>query len=187
MGLISQHSIDAVIVANDIVDGASSYVRLEKKSALNLFGLCPFHEEKTASFSVSPGKQIFYCFGCQKGGNVIKFIQEIEGLSYPEAIRGLADRAGVILEESEDSQWKERFDRQNLAYEAMREAARFFYSLLEGPTGAQARDYLAKRGIGRPLYRKYGIGFSPWGRSDLYRALREKNISDQAMLDGGLI
>lgn len=187
MGLISRHSIDAVIEANDIVDVVSSYVRLEKKSALNLFGLCPFHEEKTASFSVSPGKQIFYCFGCQKGGNVIKFIQEIERLSYPEAIRLLADRAGVVIEESEDSKWKERFERQNLAYEAMREAARFFYSVLEGPTGAQARDYLAERSIGRSLYRKYGLGFSPWGRSDLYRALRDKNISDQAMLDGGLI
>ncbi len=187
MGLISRHSIEAVIEANDIVDVVSSYVRLEKKSTLNLFGLCPFHEEKTPSFSVSPGKQIFYCFGCQKGGNVIKFVQEIERLSYPEAIRFLADRAGVVLEETEDSLWKERFERQNLAYEALREAARYFYSVLEDAGGAQARDYLAGRGIGRALYRKYGLGFSPLGRSELHRALRKKNISDQAMLDGGLI
>ena len=187
MGLISRQSIDAVIEANDIVDVVSSYVSLVKKSALNLFGLCPFHEEKTPSFSVSPGKQIFYCFGCQKGGNVIKFIQEIEHLSYPEAIRFLADRAGITLEESEDSLWKERFERQNLAFQALGEAARFFYSSLESAAGAEARNYLAERGIGRPLYRKYGLGYAPSGRTDLYRALSAKNISDQAMLDGGLI
>ena len=187
MGLISRHSIDAVIEANDIVDVVSSYVRLEKKSALNLFGLCPFHEEKTPSFSVSPGKQIFYCFGCQKGGNVIKFIQEMERLSYPDAIRFLADRAGVVLEETEDSQWKERFESQNQAYEALREAARYFYTNLESPAGQQARDYLTGRGIGRSLYRTYGMGFSPPGRTELFRALREKHIPIQAMLDGGLI
>ena len=187
MGLISRHSIDAVIEANDIVDVVSSYVSLEKKSALNFFGLCPFHQEKTPSFSVSPGKQIFYCFGCQKGGNVIKFIQEIEHLPYPQAIRFLADRAGITLEESEDSQWKERFERQNLAYEALREAARFFYAALESPAGVKARDYLAGRGIDRRLYRTYGLGYSPEGRSELYQALADKKISAEAMLDAGLI
>lgn len=187
MGLISRQSIDKVIEANDIVNVVSSYVRLEKKSSLNHFGLCPFHEEKTPSFSVSPGKQIFYCFGCQKGGNVIKFIQEIENLSYPEAIRFLADRAGLVIEETEDADWKERFEGQNQAYEALREAARFFYSYLEGPKGNEARAYLKKRGIDRSLYRKYGLGFSPHEADVLSRALKEKGIGQQALLDSGLV
>lgn len=187
MGLISRQSIDKVIEANDIVNVVSSYVRLEKKSSLNHFGLCPFHEEKTPSFSVSPGKQIFYCFGCQKGGNVIKFIQEIENLSYPEAIRFLADRAGLVIEETEDADWKERFEGQNQAYEALREAARFFYSYLEGPKGSEARAYLKKRGIDRSLYRKYGLGFSPHEADVLSRALKEKGIGQQALLDSGLV
>ncbi len=160
MGLISRHSIDAVVEANDIVEVVSSYVMLDKKSALNHFGLCPFHEEKTPSFSVSPGKQIFYCFGCQKGGNVIKFIQEIEHLSYPEAIRFLAERAGVAIEETEDDEWKERYSKRQKAYEALNEAAGF---------------------------RRYGLGYAPSKGDSLYRHLRAKGIPDEAMLDAGLI
>ncbi len=187
MGLISRHSIEMVIEANDIVDVVSSYVRLDKKSSLNLFGLCPFHEEKTPSFSVSPGKQIFYCFGCQKGGNVIKFIQEIEHLTYPEAIRFLADRKGLTLEEEEDGIWKERFEKQRDAYEALREAAGFFYRQLEGPQGREARDYLKKRGIDRRLYRKYGLGYAPPYGPGLYGWLADKSISDEAMVSAGLV
>lgn len=187
MGLISRHSIEAVLEANDIVDVVSSYVRLDKKSSLNLFGLCPFHEEKTPSFSVSPGKQIFYCFGCHKGGNVIKFIQEIEHLSYPEAIRFLADRRGLTLEEEEDGFWKERFEAQRDAYEALREAAGFFYTQLEGPQGQVARDYLKKRGIDRRLYRKYGLGYAPAQGPGLYAWLRGKSIRDQVMETSGLV
>lgn len=187
MGLISRHSIDSVLEANDIVEVVSSYVSLDKKSSFNLFGLCPFHEEKTPSFSVSPGKQIFYCFGCQKGGNVIKFIQEIEHLSYPQAIRFLADRAGVTIEEDEDGFWKDRFDRQRDAYEALREAAGFFYRTLEGPEGKEGRDYLAKRGIDRRLYRKYGLGYAPARGRSLYEELKDKGIKDQVMEEAGLI
>lgn len=188
MGLIPQHSIDAVINANDIVDVVSRYVRLEKKSSLNLFGLCPFHEEKTPSFSVSPGKQIFYCFGCHKGGNVIKFIQEIEHLSFPEAIRFLAERAGIALEETEeDSQWREKADRKRAAAEALLEAARFYYTNLEGSGGQEARQYLEKRGVDRALRRKYGLGYAPAYGETLYDALRKKGIPDGAMLDAGLI
>ncbi|MCK9350471.1 MAG: DNA primase [Clostridiales bacterium] len=187
MGLISRHSIDAVVEANDIVEVVSSYVMLDKKSALNHFGLCPFHEEKTPSFSVSPGKQIFYCFGCQKGGNVIKFIQEIEHLSYPEAIRFLAERAGVAIEETEDDEWKERYSKRQKAYEALNEAAGFYYQSLESDPGREARDYLARRGVDRRLYRRYGLGYAPSKGDSLYRHLRAKGIPDEAMLDAGLI
>ncbi len=188
MGLIPQHSIDAVINANDIVDVVSHYVRLEKKSSLNLFGLCPFHEEKTPSFSVSPGKQIFYCFGCHKGGNVIKFIQEIEHLSFPEAVRFLADRAGIAIEETEeDSQWREKADRQRAAAEALLEAARFYYTKLESPDGQEARQYLDRRGVDRTLRRRYGLGYAPAYGETLYEGLRKRGIPDSAMLDAGLI
>lgn len=187
MGLISQQSIESVINANDIVEVVSSYVRLEKRSSLNLFGLCPFHEEKTPSFSVSPGKQIFYCFGCQKGGNVIKFIQEIEHVSYPEAIRRLADKAGITIEESGDDSWKEKYERDNLVYEALLEAARFFYSRLEDAEGTEARNYLEQRGISKSLYRKYGLGYAPKQGQAMYDWLAKKGIADQVMLEGGLI
>lgn len=170
------------------MDVISRYVRLDKKSSLNLFGLCPFHDEKTPSFSVSPSKQIFYCFGCHKGGNVIKFIQEIEHLSFPEAVRFLADKAGIVIEEiEEDSQWREKADRKRAASEALLEAARFFHVQLESADGKEAREYLERRGVDRHLRRKYGLGFSPGHGDALFRALKERGISDDAMLDAGLI
>jgi DNA primase len=188
LGLISQHSIDDVIRANDIVDVVSRYVRLEKKSGLNLFGLCPFHDEKTPSFSVVPSKQIFYCFGCHKGGNVIKFIQEIEHISYPEAIRLLADQAGVVLDEEEsDGQWKIKRERRQQAMSALLEAARYFYSTLESPEGQPAREYLARRGIDRGIYRSFGLGFALDRWDGLFQHLKEKGFEESAMTDAGLI
>lgn len=188
LGLIPQQSIDAVINASDIVEVVSRYVRLEKKSSLNLFGLCPFHDEKTPSFSVSPGKQIFYCFGCHKGGNVIKFIQEIEHLSFPEAVRFLAERAGIaIVEIEEDSQWREKTDRRRAASEALLEAARYYHTQLESAEGKDARLYLENRGVDENLRRKYGLGFAPAQGDALYRSLKDRGISDIAMLDSGLI
>ena len=188
MGLIPQQSIDAVINANDIVEVVSRYVRLEKKSSLNLFGLCPFHEEKTPSFSVSPGKQIFYCFGCHKGGNVIKFIQEIEHLSFPEAVRFLAERAGIaIVEIEEDSQWREKADRKRAASEALLEAARYYHTQLECADGKDARLYLENRGVDEKLRRRYGLGFAPAEGDALYKSLKGRGISETAMLDSGLI
>lgn len=177
-----------MISANDIVDVISRYVRLEKKSSQNLFGLCPFHDEKTPSFSVSPGKQIFYCFGCHKGGNVIKFIQEIEHLSFPEAIHLLAERAGIAIEESEeDSEWRDKRERERAAAEALLEAARFYHSTLESPAGLEARRYLEKRGVDQVLRRRYGLGYAPERGDALQNALRERGIPANAMLDAGLI
>jgi DNA primase len=188
LGLISQHSIDDVIRANDIVDVVSRYVRLEKKSGINLFGLCPFHDEKTPSFSVVPSKQIFYCFGCHKGGNVIKFIQEIEHVSYPEAIRMLADQAGVVLDEEEsDGQWKIKRERRQQALAALLEAGRYYYSSLESQEGQPARDYLARRGIDRTIYRTFGLGFALDRWDDLFQYLKSKGFDESAMIDAGLI
>ena len=117
---------------NDIADVVSEYVRLGKRSGANLFGLCPFHNEKTPSFCVSPDKQIYHCFGCGKGGGVINFIMEIEGLSFPEAVEFLAKRAGMELPRETDD--REGRQRARL-YELNREAARFFYNQLQLPSG----------------------------------------------------
>lgn len=123
---------------NDIVDVVSSYVRLTKKSGANLFGLCPFHSEKTPSFSVAPDKQIYHCFGCGKGGSVINFIMEIENLSFPEAVEFLARRVGMQVPEEERNDPQARRREQLLAMN--KDAARFFYDQFRAPSGAPAQD-----------------------------------------------
>ena len=169
---------------NDIVDVVSSYVRLTKKSGSNLFGLCPFHSEKTPSFSVSPDKQIYHCFGCGKGGGVINFIMEIENLSFPEAVEFLAKRAGMpIPEEENDRESRKRSRMLSLN----RDAARFFYAQLSTPQGGAARDYMAKRRIGPATAKNFGIGFAPDTWDSLEKAMREKGYTDFELFDAGLV
>ena len=134
-----ENFINELVERSDIVDVVSGYVRLGKRSGSNLFGLCPFHSEKTPSFSVSPDKQIYHCFGCGKGGGVINFIMEIENLSFPEAVEFLARRAGMPIPEQTDDRESRRRARM-LALN--RDAARFFYSQLSTPAGRAARDYM---------------------------------------------
>ena len=143
---------------NDIVDVVGGYVRLTKRSGANLFGLCPFHSEKTPSFSVSPDKQIYHCFGCGKGGSVISFIMEIENLSFPDAVAFLARRAGMPLPEQEDNGESRRRERL-LALN--RDAARFFHEQLRAPGGQAARDYLARRQLSGRTVTRLGLGFAP--------------------------
>ena len=134
--------LDELTERNDIVDVVSQYVRLTKKSGANLFGLCPFHSEKTPSFSVAPDKQIYHCFGCGKGGGVINFIMEIENLSFPDAVAFLARRANMPLPEeaqSEDTSRRARLLQLN------RDAARVFHETLKSPQGAPAQGYLRRR------------------------------------------
>lgn len=187
MGRISQESIDQVIAANDIVDLVSSYVDLDKKSSHNLFGLCPFHAEKTPSFSVTPLKQIYYCFGCHKGGNVISFVQEIEHLNFPEAIHFLAKRAGIEIEEDEDDRWRQKREEQKLIYNSLLEAAGFFHKSLIGAGGESARAYLTRRGMSNKEWRKFGLGYAPNKWDALYQYLSSKGVSDSAMSKAGLI
>ena len=169
---------------NDIVDVVSGYVRLGKKSGSNLFGLCPFHSEKTPSFSVSPDKQIYHCFGCGKGGGVINFIMEIENLSFPEAVEFLAKRAGMQMpQEENDRESKKRSRMLSLN----RDAARFFYEQLSSPPGEAARAYMAKRRIGGATAKNFGIGFAPDSWDSLEEAMREKGYSDFEMFDAGLV
>ena len=176
--------INELVARNDIVDVVSSYVRLGKKSGANLFGLCPFHSEKTPSFSVSPDKQIYHCFGCGKGGGVISFIMEIENLSFPEAVAFLARRANMALPEQENDQESKKRARM---YALNRDAARFYYETLSSPAGARARAYMDKRGIGRATAKNFGLGAAPddWGA--LERAMKEKGYSDYELFDAGLI
>ena len=169
---------------NDIVDVVSGYVRLGKKSGSNMFGLCPFHSEKTPSFSVSPDKQIYHCFGCGKGGGVINFIMEIENLSFPEAVEFLAKRAGMPMPEEENDRESRKRSRM-LALN--RDAARFFYAQLSTAQGGAARDYMAKRRIGSATAKNFGIGFAPDTWDSLEKAMREKGYTDFEMFDAGLV
>ena len=176
--------LDELIARNPIEDVVSQYVNL-KRSGSNLFGLCPFHGEKTPSFSVSPDKGIYYCFGCHKGGSVINFEMEIEGLSYPDAVRALAKRAG--LEVPEDEQYQSRYRQQERLWALHKEAARFFHSRLYAPSGANALQYATGRGMPKSILTKFGIGYAPDSWTDLVDYLRSKNYTDQELRDSGLV
>lgn len=169
---------------NDIVDVVSGYVRLSKKSGQNLFGLCPFHSEKTPSFSVNPSRQIYHCFGCGKGGSVINFIMEIENLSFPEAVEFLARRAGMTIPEQDTDPGRPRRER---LYALNRAAAHFFFDALKGPEGGAARDYMAGRGITPATARHFGLGFAPDGWDGLTRAMKAQGFSERELADGGLV
>ncbi len=168
---------------NDIEDVVGSYVRLTKRSGSNLFGLCPFHSEKTPSFSVSPDKQIYHCFGCGKGGSVINFISEIENLSFPDAVEFLARRCGMELPNSREDEGRQKRER---LLSLNREAARFFHDQLLRPSGAPAREYIAKRALSPTVVKNFGLGYAPESWYDLTNAMRDKGYSDFELSTAGL-
>ena len=176
--------LDELTARNPIEDVVGQYVTL-KRSGSNLFGLCPFHGEKTASFSVAPDKGIYYCFGCHKGGSVINFQMEIEGLSYPDAVRSLAKRAG--MEVPEDEQYQSRYRQQERLWALHKEAARFFHSQLYAPVGAQALNYALGRGMNKYILTTFGVGYAPDSWDALVNALRKKGYTDQELRDSGLV
>ena len=176
--------LDELTARNPIEDVVGQYVNL-KRSGSNLFGLCPFHGEKTASFSVAPDKGIYYCFGCHKGGSVINFEMEIEGLSYPDAVRALAKRAG--MEVPEDEQYQSRYRQQERLWALHKEAARFYHSQLYAPVGANALQYAAGRGMPKSILTKFGIGYAPDSWTALVDWLRTKGYTDQELRDSGLV
>jgi DNA primase len=177
--------LDELAQRNDIADVVGSYVHLTKKSGNNLFGICPFHSEKTPSFSVSMDKQIYHCFGCGKGGGVINFIMEIENLSYPDAVGVLAKRAGLTVPDDKVS--KETQSKRARILELNSDAARFFYSVLSTPQGEEARKYIAKRGIDKSMVTRFGLGAAPDSWNALYDAMTKKGYTRQELLDAGLI
>ena len=168
---------------NDIADVVSGYVRLTKRSGANLFGLCPFHNEKTPSFSVSPDKQIYHCFGCGKGGSVINFIMEIENLSFPDAVEFLARRAGMEVPDDGD---REQRNRRERLLALNKEAARFFHGALVDARGKPAQDYIARRGISPGMVKTFGLGFAPDSFYELVDAMRQKGFQDFELIDAGL-
>lgn len=178
--------IEEVRISNDIVDVVSEYVRLEKKGK-DYFGLCPFHKEKTPSFTVVPTKQIYYCFGCGKGGNVINFSMNIENLEYIEAVKLLADRARIQLPEGESEEEKEKALLKEKVSKINTEAARFFFEKLNSSRGIKARDYLKKRLISEQTARRFGLGYSDEAWDELYKHLVSKGFEEKHILKSGLI
>ena len=175
--------IDELIARNPIEDVVGQYVSL-KRSGANLFGLCPFHGEKTASFSVNPSKGIYYCFGCHKGGGAVNFMMEIEGLSYPDAVRALAKRAG--MEVPEDEQYQSRYRAQERLWALMKEAGRFFHAQLFSPAGAECLQYVQQRGLSKAIVTTFGIGFAPNSWNALVDAMKKKGYTDQELKDADL-
>ncbi len=175
--------IDELVQKNPIDEVVGQYVSLTRRGS-NLFGLCPFHSEKTASFSVAPEKGIYYCFGCHKGGGVVNFIMEIESLDYPDAVRFLAKRAGMTV--PEDERHESTYRRQERLWGLCKEAARYFHACLKEPAGEQARAYIEKRGLSRSTVTRFGLGYSPEGWSGLIDAMAKKGYSKQELLDAGL-
>ena len=176
--------IDELIARNPIEDVVGQYVSL-RRSGSNLFGLCPFHGEKTASFSVAPDKGMYYCFGCHKGGGAVNFMMELEGLSYPDAVRTLAKRVG--MEVPEDEQYQSRYRQQERLWALHKEAARFFHSKLYAPEGKAALEYAYGRGMSKSVLTTFGIGYAPDTWSSLVDTLRKKGYTDQELKDSGLV
>lgn len=183
---IPESVIDEVKQKNEIVSVVEQYVRLEKKSSQNFFGLCPFHSEDTPSFSVSPGKQIYYCFGCHKGGDVIHFIMDIEKVGYYDSIKLLAEKARVEIPTSNDHEYQKKVDLQKMLYSANTEAARHFYNNLVSDKGKSAKEYLKRRGIESVTVKRFGIGYADEEWDSLHKHLRSKGYSDEVIFLTGL-
>ena len=175
--------LDDLVERNPIEDVVSQYVSMTRRGG-RLFGLCPFHGEKTASFSVTPDNGLFYCFGCHKGGGVINFVMEIENLSYPDAVRFLAKRAG--MEVPEDEQYHSRYRQQERLWALSAEAARFFHAQLYQPAGAQALAYARGRGLSQKILTNFGMGYAPDRWTALLEAMEAKGYTQQELLDAGL-
>ena len=168
----SEEIVEEVRSRNDIVAVISQYVKLLKRGS-NYFGLCPFHGEKTASFSVSPSKQMYYCFGCGAGGNVITFVMEYENYTFPEALKMLADRAGITLPQGEETEEQKRqADLRSQLLAVNKEAARYYYYQLRNQGGERGYQYLAGRGLSSDTMKRFGLGFSPMANQALYRYLK---------------
>ena len=179
--------IEEVRMRNDIVDVISGYVKLQRKGS-NYFGLCPFHNEKSPSFSVSPGKQMYYCFGCGAGGNVITFIMEYENYSFTEALNLLAERAGVALPKQEYSpEARAQEDLKKNLLEINKLAANYFYYQLKHPQGKAGYDYLKNRQLTDDTIRHFGLGFANKTSDDLYRFLKDKGYPDSLLKETGLV
>ena len=178
-----QSFLDELTARSDIVEVVSRYVQL-KRSGANYFGLCPFHNEKSPSFSVSPDKQIFYCFGCGQGGGVISFVMRAEGLEFPDAVAFLAKQCGLpIPEDTQDPQAGRRRER---LLNLMRDAARFYYAELWKPENQRVQQYFARRGLRRGTMNRFGLGYAPDSFFATMDAMQAKGYTKEELLACGL-
>ena len=181
----SDEILDDVKSSNDIVDVISQYIGL-KRSGRNYFGLCPFHNEKSPSFSVSPDKQIFHCFGCGVGGNVITFISKIEGIGFKESIEVLAERANIKLPSIDNSIDSKKEELKAKVYKVNNFTAEYYHKKLYEPSSKIAQDYVKKRKLNNETLQSYKIGFS--GKFDeLYQVLKKEGFNDEEILESGLV
>lgn len=186
MALYSDELIDEIRNSNDIVDVVSQYVTL-KRSGRNYFGLCPFHREKSPSFSVSPDKQIFHCFGCGAGGNVINFVSKIEGLDYRDAIETLADRAGITLPTYSTYNDDKKQELKKKVYEINDLSAKFFHENLYKPHAKEAQNYVKKRKLDNKTLKEFLIGYSNPKYTELYEYLKQKGYTDEQIVASNLV
>ncbi len=179
--------VEEVRARSNIVDIISGYVRLQRRGA-NYFGLCPFHNEKTPSFSVSPSKQMYYCFGCGAGGNAITFLMEYEQYSFPEALQVLAERAGIQLPQEElTDEKRQQFNEKARLLAVHKDAATYYYYQLRGKRGEPGYRYFQSRGLTDETIRKFGLGFAAPGSNHLYQYLKQKGYTDLELKESGLV
>lgn len=181
----SDELIDEIRNSNDIVDVISQYVVL-KRSGRNFFGLCPFHKEKSPSFSVSPDKQIFHCFGCGVGGNVIHFVSKIENLDFRQTLELLAERSGITLPSLESGQDADRLRLKEKVYQINKFTAQYFHENLYKPNAKLAQEYVKKRKLDNNTLKTFSIGFST-NFDELYKALKLQGFTDEEILASSLV
>lgn len=187
MAYYSDELVEEVRSRNDIVDVISGYVRLQKKGS-TYFGLCPFHNEKTGSFSVSPNKQMYYCFGCGAGGNVFTFLMQYENFTFPEAMGALAERAGIELPKEEATpQAKREADKRQRLLEINKAAAKYYYVMLRSDRGKRAYEYFRRRSLSDATMQKFGLGATDQYSNGLYQYLRQQGYEDSILKETGLV
>ena len=182
----SEEIIEEVRSRSDIVDVIGQYVHLQKKGS-NYFGLCPFHNEKSGSFSVSPNKQMYYCYGCGAGGNVITFLMKYDNLTFQEAIKQLAERAGVKLPDEDDSPAaKAMRDKRLILLDINKEAAKYYYYQLRGKSGQKGMEYFRNRQLTDETMQHFGLGYANISSNDLVKHLKSLGYNDSQIIDAGL-
>lgn len=187
MAFYSDEVVEEVRSANNIVDVIGSYVSLKKKGS-SYFGLCPFHNEKTGSFSVSESKQMYYCFGCGAGGNVFTFLMEYENFTFGEAMETLAERAGITLPKKEMSkEARAEADKRSQLLQLNKEAATYFYAQLRNPQGEQGMKYFTERGLSGETMRRFGLGYANKYSNDLFQYFQKKGVPEELLRDSGLV
>ena len=185
--MISDEKKEEVRAAADIVEVVQDYVKL-KRSGSGFVGLCPYHDEKTPSFNVTPRLQIFKCFGCGESGDVFKFVMDQEGIGFTEAVRQLAERYGVFIPEEDNEEHSETTQLREGILHALKFAGVYFYrNLIENPEAEKALKYLEDRGYNREIFRKYGLGYAPAGGEELIKAARNAGIDENYLLEADLI